>query len=351
MSDLQQAPLAHAIHIGFQKAASTWIQDVLTVRVPEIVPIGKPGGLGIECSELLSQLASCDDYDFDPEHFQRELRRIEAKNPAHFAKGRQRVISFEYFVGDFFTGVSGQQNLKRLRAVFGDVRIVLVIREQSGIIESVYRHYVGHGGELRIDEFLYHMSSRCNDDFGNQRMFTRFRYDRLVAQAYDLFGRENVTVIPFETLKIKGPREMARLYLNGVGLPEVPVPDGVETRMNEGLSYAGTRLVRIFNHLIPTPYADPLILRAVGFISYARLHHALWRPLNGWVARFSGKRRFVDHPTRWWLVRLGKALLGRANPATDNLTIAQDIRARYAESNRRTAELTGLDLAGLGYAV
>jgi hypothetical protein len=315
------------VHIGFPKAASTWLQDHL---------FSNPG-LGLRSpfteNRVKNALIKPDGLDFDPAEaraqFDPELEEVSAQ-------GLVPVLSAERLCGNHLSGGFDTRELaERLAATIPEARILIVLREQRAALISMYKQYVGRGGSASFRYFLKPRLNRMRLPLMDRRFLA---YDRIIRCYSELFGSENVCVVPFELLPAD-PHELARRIVGFSGAE--PEPGAIEA----------------------LPYARG------SNVSSSALSVSLMRPLN---AVFAWDRN-VDRPPAILPVRsagwrLGgvtrrvqsgiRALDGRA-PAALRSRFDRRLRARveaavgdaYRESNCRTVELTGLDLGGFGYDV
>lgn len=67
-----------------------------------------------------------------------------------------------------------------------EVKIIIIIRRQDTLIESLYNQLLKRGELRSFPEYL--------DDFPKHN----FRWDKIVNAYVNIFGRDNITVIPFE---------------------------------------------------------------------------------------------------------------------------------------------------------
>ena len=344
----RETRLVDIVHIGFPKTATTWLQAEVIPAIAEIAPLGKPYLIDPAYRDLLNRFCSCNALAFDALSFRDDFRELEVKNTASFTGGRKKVISFELLSGELYSGIDAKELLDRLYGTFGPVRLLITIREQKAIIESLYRHYVTGGGALEIRDFLFEMPSPAVDGFSQARLLEKFRYDWHILYCQRLFGSENVKVLPMEVIVRDGPEAFMHAFLEAAAVEAraTPRPNRFQ---NESLSYLSIAILRWINLLIATPLSDSPFGRPLRRFYYRFINRAL-RPLDRRVlARISPRRRFVDRRRRWFSVRLLKRLLGRYRPEVDGETVGQAIDRAYAEANARTAALIGIDLAKYGY--
>lgn len=382
--------LVDVVHIGYPKTATTWLQHGLIPRLPQVASLGRPALVDFEYLRLLFDLMACNSLDFDPAVYQNRYRDLHTRHRAALA-GKCKLLSFEFLTGsDVYSGADTKELLDRIRALFGDVKILITIREQKAMIESVYRHYVGSGGALHVREFLYKASTPGVTLWGMNHLLLKFRYDRTVRYCQQVFGPENVKVIPFELVRSDPDLFLGELG-ELLGVPISPADVGTIERRNESLSYAGSSVLRRFNQIAGTPLSDGPLVRMVPGM-WSRFIKSCVRPLDSVILRRLGKRRrFIDKRRTWPLRRCAKrvavALLPskwlsmrpggvperpslRVNAmryldwpdtdhaydddlwcsrAADQERIADALDRYYGQSNWRLARLTALPLAEMGY--
>jgi hypothetical protein len=215
--------------------------------------------------------------------------------------------------------VDARLTADRIFEAFPQARILICIREQKGMVLSLYSEYMKQGETTTIEEFIGVDGRRpgaaplCDIE--------QLEYHHLIAYYQNLFGKDRVLVLPFERLS-KSPTEFLQTILNfadSPGLPDVPA------------------LVRN---------------RALGAGTLA-----LRRSLNRWCKEpdFTRPRQ----PISWRLLTRFSNVADRLMPASVNESVARRLRGaveqhvgnRFALSNRQTSELVGCDLAELGYDI
>lgn len=180
------------IHIGYPKCASTYLQD-------EIFP-----QLG-NYSHIV-RAPNAEKYypfhvDFSPERF-REYVQKHIQNPR--PDQDHLLVSFEdwceLLFQEFADALRFSRKLKResydfnntrvldnLKLAYPDAHIIIIIREQISWINSRYKMlYRGATTFMSIDDVLKHPLTG---------------YDQLIELAQARFGKDNVTVIPFERIR------------------------------------------------------------------------------------------------------------------------------------------------------
>lgn len=216
-------------------------------------------------------------------------------------------------------GFDSKEIAGRLKAVFPGARILMVIREQHAAILSSYMQYVKKGGMCSIKGYM----NPRNDP--HVPLFDRdhFRYDALIAHYRTLFGKERVKVLAYERFP-EDPEGFVKEIAAFAGFaPREKYPFGWKS--NPMTSTVKTAIKAKLNLFIRrdtvnacSPFATMLgaalllpPLELIGRLTPAPLDNALKRK---WA-------RYVEDQTAGY----------------------------YADSNRHTEELTGLDLKSLGY--
>lgn len=309
------APL---IHIGYHKTGSSWLQKFVFRRADAGF-----GALGKTFDSPLKQLLVIPNpLDFDPEAvctaLVPQLERIEAK-------GLRGVVSSERLAGHPFSGGYDSKELAtRLQRVFPAGRVLIVIREQRAVILSSYKQYVKAGGPASLTDYLN------PPERGRERVpmfdFGHYAYDRLIALYQELFAPDRVRVALYEQLAgdprafVEGIAEFAGVAVAPEVLAALPAE-----RPNLASRGSAVALRRRSNQLFRRTDINPA-------------------PLLGATALERPADRVVGAIDRLAPGALARTLDGRLRDL-----VALEVGERYRESNRRTALLTGLDLAAAGY--
>ena len=227
------------------------------------------------------------------------------------------MLSYERLSGNPHSGGYDSAGIANLLAkTFIDAKILIIIREQQSMIRSVYKQYVRAGGVATLGRYLHPVGTARVPLFD----FAFFEYHRLIALYQRLFGETEVLVLPFEALRRDAYR-FASSICTFVGLPNVDRLD--LTEVNPGYSASLIRARRYYNAVCFRDSLNPA----------APFRWAKGAQAFEVVSRLVPKRFSSDAEARL-AVRIGR-----------------EVQSRYVESNSITAQLTGLDLASLGYSV
>jgi Sulfotransferase family len=309
------------IHIGYHKTGSNWLQHTLFED-----PATGYAWLGHETKDHPVRRVIHDrPLEFRVEQVRRELEAL-ARDAE--SRGLHPVVSLERLSGHPFSGGhDSRQIADRLHEVLPDGRVLIVIREQRSMILATYKQYVKAGGTGTVSQFLEPATTRSL----RARLFDyrHFEYDHLIGHYRSLFGADNVLVLPFEQLARDG-RGFVQRIAEFAGRPiPVDVLDQLPytTRSNpspSALTIAGLRRV---NRFTPRTELDPA-------------------PVAEWerAERLAQRLKKTD-----LLNRRGTRTLATRAEESLRRTVYEAVGERYSESNRRTAELTGLDLAAYGW--
>lgn len=308
------APDRLLVHVGYHRTGTTWLQQAFFPQPSSgfLLPWDR--------AWVNEELVLPKPLVFDPERLGPRLEKGRARARQD---GRIAVLSNERFSGNPHSGGYDSGILAdRLHRLFPDARILMVIREQRDMIRSIYYRYVFEGGVERPEGYLQPPRA------GRMRIplfdFDFYAYHRLVAYYQQLFGRERVLVLPYELLRHDARAFVARIAaFAGAAPPGEPPAE----RRNPSLSSLAMAIKRPLNRWLVRDALNP-----AAPLSFERSNHLLLRGLGR-----------LDRALPAGLQRVGTSRL--------RAVVARETAGRYAESNRRTAALTGLDLAAWGYEV
>ena len=298
------------LHIGYYKTGTTFLQ---TRIFPE------PGfSLVAKSMALWSSFVEVDPFAWSPskarETFEPGIRAVAER-------GLVPVLSAERLSGNPDSGGYDSVHVAEyLAATFPEARVLIMIREQADMLVSSYKRYVRNGGPGTLRQY-------GSPPWGPPRPphfdLSYFEYHRLIGLYRNLFGPENVLVLPYELL-----RDQMRTFLKRLG------------------DFAGAATA-----------ADSR-LEPVN-VSLSAFSLTFKRHANRWVVRdpLNPTPPFEIEGANQRLLELCAAadpkvpsrLRKRSERRLRN--ISRDIVGdRYAESNTATSQLTNLDLRSYGYA-
>lgn len=318
--DKNRIAIRPLIHIGFHKTATSFLQRKIFNDKERgfCTPIDR-----IYLREIFIQT---DPFEFDPGKVRAEYRAYIEKA---LQDQRVPVLSHEQISGQPGGGgyglrrrekeASRKEIADRIYDCLPEARILIVIREQRDIIQSIYKFLIcGWHGKLSatIEQFLD--QSPLDDGYSPLFNMHYIEYHRIIEYYMNLFGRSSVLVLPFEWLR-DDPNKFINQIRTFVDLE--PSQNFSSEKVNEGYSAALSEFRRVLNRWIVSPNYPGKILR-----------------LEKWADRVSSRvNRIIPHSLH--------------RKADKNLSdkIEKLVLGFYAESNQKTARLTGLDLKSLGY--
>ena len=188
------------IHIGYHKTGSSWLQQHLfTTNSKVFYPLSKNDA----AQTTLAKHFVMDDFgnllspfNQNEERIKQEISHVLTLQGA--IDGRIPVISQERLSGS--PGASGfdAKNIAyRLKTIFPDARILIVVREQKSVIRSWYFQHLAMGGTESFKQFF-------SANYDSQQPYfslNHFDYLPLVKEYENLFGLENILVLNYELFR------------------------------------------------------------------------------------------------------------------------------------------------------
>jgi hypothetical protein len=298
------------VHVGLHKCGSTWLQKSIFSR--------EDYGLCTPWGEM-SHMAVTEFVDVDPMCFDASATRRKyddaltgVQQDSNIAIVSHEALSSRPHHGKYYAPLVAQ----RLKDVFPKARLLLIFREQSRIIYSLYGEHVTNGGRHTFAEFLGTgaeppgWTPLCKLSF--------FEYDRLIGMYRDVFGAENVLALPLELLKSQ-PDVFSGQIFDFMGLPAHPIES--ESRINQGWGAVTVELYRATNGLVRS------------------------NPLGPQSSRAFKARQFIA----WKLDRIIPDAWNTPLEQRRRAFLKNRIGTTFSDSNARLSDMLDLDLKPLGY--
>lgn len=318
--------LSPLIHIGYLKTGSTWLQKHL-FDCPDrgffrlaAKPISK-NHIGLRPATRFARNFIFEPggsfyalQEFSPDRMRERLGECQSQSPG------VAVLSEERLAGHPETGgFDSEQICLRLSQVFDSPKIFIVIREQKSLIASCYFDILLKGGTLSLKEYI---ASSCKRSPRFRKRY--FMFHHLISMYQEVFGKENVLVLPYEMFRDDPKRYFERLgSFSGVSIPDsLPVKDKVNAKVNAYLE--------------------------------SKLRYLNWIAMEGspYGEHFFYMGKFVHKLNRSLRKRLGKVVpesFENEERARHKNIIEDLIGEYYRESNVKTGELIGIDLEKYHY--
>lgn len=300
------APL---IHIGYPKCASTFLQNSVFPRSPDLFVGARWADTGFD------RFVLSDDVDFDARSVAQEFSAPAGE------RHRTPVLSNENYVGGAAARVDWLvPTADRFARTFPDAKVIIIVREQRSMVLSLYRQLVKRGASLGLRDAI---TSAGAAGYYPRLRIERLRYHVAVQTYLERFGVDNVRVLAYEHLAHDSAAFVHDVISFGAGHDATLAPPRGQ---RENVGYRGLTLE-----------------------TRRQLNKASAENYNGpggphWSFRAAQRATLLAD-------RFLPAAAHEAREAAYRTVVEDEVGDRFNESNRRLAELTGLDLAGLGYRV
>ncbi len=303
------------IHIGYEKAGSTWLQhNVFNEKRGFMTPnpsFRGPSALAVD------QFVIRNAFRFSVESVRKVFEPVlqEATKQGLIAAISQESLAGNHVQGRYW----GKEVADKIHAVFPAAQILIIIREQKSMIKSSYGKYLKLGGAVTIQRYIG-SGGTLIPGFGAICQLDYLEYDLLIEYYQNLFGRENLLVLPFELLK-KDQQAFAKRIISFAGSNGelINLQTSAKNVGVHGATFAVRRNLNLF---------------------CARMNH--------------GGSRF---PLTWRIANKLSSVIDRVLPQNIHkrvgeqldCLIADGVADCFRESNQRTSHLIGFNLADLGY--
>ncbi|MEO0895352.1 MAG: hypothetical protein AAFY71_02955 [Bacteroidota bacterium] len=227
------------IHVGLFKTATTYLQKQVFPNIDGIdyFTIHKPFQ---EYIWTINQKAPFQPSSFDPTNLNTFSQKI--------------LISREDLLGSpFHNYINAHHTLTELKQNFPESKILLTIRKQDDLIESLYRQHIQAGGVQSVRKFInydrysnsykpYTFKHGINLDIHSLNYLDIYNY------LSHVFGQENVTLIPYELIK-----DDKELFLEKLATfldeDSLNISISAKSSSNRSISKLSISLARVLNRL------------------------------------------------------------------------------------------------------
>lgn len=290
------APISRCLHVGFPKTGSTALQLCFFTKHPEISafcvrPMGGHAPNQPQIDQFIQRIVDFDRCMLD---MRQEALFVERSIVPFSPATRCVLVSVEGFTWPSGIGIGGKS--ARLKRLFPDYRVVLVIRKPVDLLSSLYTQYFTNI-DRRALEFagqIYHAPSldrwlrNALDRPHHAGSPAMLLHCNAVAQRYvELFGRDRVKVMLYEDLRTRPAAFIADLaqYLGIDGEASVALYAANAKDLNVRLQPAEL-VARGLRH-------DPAF-------AGVRSPERLLAIARGWVTKMGGESHFthIDDETR-----------------------------------------------------
>jgi hypothetical protein len=226
------------IIIGDYKTGTSWWQQQILNTNDQIYYLDDPKKHK-EIIRLMHELIDSRDLDFDAHKYRADFKdKITRLNLGN----KKTVICREALSGIYPTGENAKRTCMRLREVFGESKIILMIREQKSMLLAMYSEYIKIGGTVDFEEFIF-------DPIISPGMLEKLKYHKIVAIYNEFFGENNVFVGLFEEFKSNNSLFLEKIALfigvnKGINIPQNNVV------INPSLTLYGIQVQRFLNRFL-----------------------------------------------------------------------------------------------------
>lgn len=296
------------LHVGFQRTGTSKHQRDLFLHHRDIAYFGKPYRTPV-LLDLVYRIAGSDSSVYDPDAIREAMKQVVEE--AGDVDGRVPLISDESMLGHRCIDTS--VFCRRLVDLFGDPKVIIVVRRQDELLLSWLFHEIRKPNEKPLRE---NFDLLVEESHTHKSLLHHLDYGSICRAFADHVGNKNVLVIPYELFK-DDPKAYAYRLSDFMGI------DREETfeRLSGG---------RIRNARQPA--------NKVAYFDFKQ------RYLPGWGKGTVG--RYADLLFSKLFLLTG---LNARNVADIEARARAFCRERYANSNRVLSDHFGLDLKSFGY--
>jgi len=308
------------IHIGYHKTASSWLQQkIFTSESDVFEPLSRKTFGQSTLAELFFRDGTymLSPFDDNEKKIKNEIDHILSSRQA---KKKVFVLSHERLSGNPNSGGFDAKKIAlMLKAIFPDGKVLILIREQKSFLRSYYFQYLAIGGTFSIEKYL-------TRPYDNKIPFfspNHINYYPLINEYYNLFGEDNVLIIPYE------------LFCSDPGMFLDKLGRFLDIHLDVELETFSERINKKENLFLMYRLRCLNIFRkssSVNNYSFLRNKYA---------------KRIVDT-----LIRAGYFLPSTWDEKTSEYLyaqIAKFVGNRYVDSNKKVAQIIDIDLAEYGY--
>ena len=298
------------IHIGYHKSGTSFLQDKVFQKFGDYFSLVHRKLIGQKFIEPT------------PFHFDIEEAKSFCEKEINNTTSTYSVFSNERLSGSPHAGDFNTKYIAdRLVECLPHAKVIIIIREQKDMIKSSYFQYLKARGSCDIKEYMMPKNAsffRLNS----------LKYHLLIHYYYQLFGENNVLVLPYEMLK-STPEKFLEYFFQFLGLNANDFLQDIDIsqKVNEALKPVQLQLKRYFN-----PFIMEHFLKA-GSTFNNKLAKISFSTMNRILAKV---------PTKKMDTTIDNKIEKLIHEYTKN---------RYEASNHKTSELIGVNLKDYGYAV
>jgi hypothetical protein len=333
------------IHLGIQKTGTTFLQELCFPYLKGLCYIHKknyttppPDGI----LGRLSRIANTNPLFLDLKKEKAELDRL-----IQDISEKTVLISYERLFGNMsFNFYDNFYNSRNLKYLFPAAKAIIVIRKQDDLLESLYKQCLRVYFCPTVDSFINYTDKRFEDPsyfFSypsiNAKQLDFYRYIQNYAE---VFGRENVIVLPYEMLKVDQKEFLRRLF---DFMPVEPFYPKENRYIHRSYSLLSSYIAFLLNRFVRVKGRESRLMRFIPnepFSAYLSSHNSdsLFRRMLNKVNRQLSLNYVLEHIVDRFFYVKGNLISDRKR------RMIMDI---HRESNKLLDEEFNLNLSQYGY--
>ena len=207
------------------------------------------------------------------------------------------IISHESLIGAiFYKSLNSKLIAKRLKEIFPHAHILISIRNQVDICRSLYIQYIHEGGHRKYTDFYYASGLNRPLFIDDQKVnLDIFKFEFLIKHYQNIFGQDNVSVLPFEQY-IKNPNCLTNRLTEVFGNIHFLGKEN-KKKKNESLGKRqiaiARRLNRIFySHFNQSGIKTATLQKFFGAFPQSTLPRTILQ--NKWSGKILGKEKLIN---------------------------------------------------------
>jgi hypothetical protein len=257
------------------------------------------------------------------------------------------LLSYERLFGNMLRNYEDQVYLTGcLKAIFPEAKLLIVIRRQDELVESIYKQSLQSGYYQTINSFLNYRHQTFGESGDRLSLpnldIKQFDLHRYVQHYVANFGRDHVAVLPYELLKHDRRDFLTQLAAAVNVEPFYPAHDRQE---NRSYSWAACQIALLLNRFVRVEGDGSRLLQVIpnkpltSFLQGKPAERRVYRVLRGLNSRLT--LRYVLQNGLDRLIYVRGNLLSRKK--------RESIMAFHRESNMRLDQEFNLNLKLFGY--
>lgn len=324
------------IHIGFPKTASTYLQTKVFPNIKNINYANNEEYV----NKWLGKLRS-----FDTSYFKDKFNLYE-KLESEYGENQKTLISKEGLVGNPFANFSDNTAIAHtLKNSFPEAKILVIIRKQDDLLNSLYSLYLKFGGRKKIKDFLFY----GENGFTHSGLYTWdnrdpalpplgvsphcLSYYHIILNYIEIFGRENIKILPYELLRYNQDNFFTEIA-DFLECPDLKIIVD-NTPVNRNKMGGSVKFIRFINRFARVEN------NSIGFIPIDKTKHSGFSLLTRiWTTLVPKSFKTIKSISNLYNKK-SKSLLD------ENLRI--EIMKIHQESNKKLDALLDLDLKKFNY--